>query len=141
MRMCTDDRAPSTSAKIRGKKLLPSTHGSIVAAVDQAKSKCGVVRSRRVARGERLGRRLGTRRGHGACRGRPARTLRDPEHLPEDEDEEEREHEEDDASAVRARPPGGVRATAAPGSRRSETARTTATAASTTDAASTSSRP
>ena len=44
MRMCTDDRAPSTSAKIRGKNVFPSTHGSIVAAVDQAKSKfasCG----------------------------------------------------------------------------------------------------
>ena len=49
MRMCTDDRAFSTSAKIRGKKLLPSTHGSIVAAVDQAKSKsasCGRGESR-----------------------------------------------------------------------------------------------
>ena len=37
MRMCTDDSAASTSAKIRGKKLFPSTRGSIVAAVDQAK--------------------------------------------------------------------------------------------------------
>ena len=38
MRMCTDERAASTSAKMRGKKFAPSTQGSIVAAVDQAKS-------------------------------------------------------------------------------------------------------
>ena len=38
MRTCTEDRAPSTSARIRGKKLVPSTQGSIVAAVDHAKS-------------------------------------------------------------------------------------------------------
>ena len=37
MRMCTDERAASTSAKMRGKKFLPSTQGSIVAAVDHAK--------------------------------------------------------------------------------------------------------
>ena len=36
--MCTDDRAASMSAKIRGKKFLPSAHGSIVAAVDHANS-------------------------------------------------------------------------------------------------------
>ncbi len=39
IRMCTDERAASTSAKIRGKKVAPSTSGSIVAAVDQAKSR------------------------------------------------------------------------------------------------------
>jgi hypothetical protein len=47
--MCTDERAASTSAKIRGKKFTPSTHGSIVAAFDQAKSSaasCGRVPSR-----------------------------------------------------------------------------------------------
>ena len=38
MRMWTDERAASTSAKMRGKKLTPSTSGSIVAAVDHAKS-------------------------------------------------------------------------------------------------------
>ena len=46
MRMCTDDRAASTSAKIRGKKLAPSTSGSIVAAVDHANgsaASCGRV--------------------------------------------------------------------------------------------------
>jgi hypothetical protein len=37
MRMCTDERAASTSARIRGKKFRPSTHGSIEAAVDGAK--------------------------------------------------------------------------------------------------------
>ena len=36
--MCTDERAASTSAKMRGKKFAPSAQGSIVAAVDQAKS-------------------------------------------------------------------------------------------------------
>ena len=36
IRMCTDDCAASTSAKMRGKKFAPSTHGSIVAAVDHA---------------------------------------------------------------------------------------------------------
>ena len=36
--MCTDERAASTSAKMRGKKVFPSTHGSTVAAVDQANS-------------------------------------------------------------------------------------------------------
>ena len=38
MRMWTDDFAPSMSSKMRGKKFAPSTHGSIVAAVDHAKS-------------------------------------------------------------------------------------------------------
>ena len=36
IRMCTDDSAASTSAKILGKKFTPSAHGSIVAAVDHA---------------------------------------------------------------------------------------------------------
>ena len=36
IRMCTEVAAASTSAKMRGKKLAPSTHGSIVAAVDHA---------------------------------------------------------------------------------------------------------
>ena len=36
IRMCTVDRAASTSAKIFGKKFTPSAHGSIVAAVDHA---------------------------------------------------------------------------------------------------------
>ena len=36
MRMCTEDSAASTSAKMRGKNSTPSTQGSIVAAVDQA---------------------------------------------------------------------------------------------------------
>ena len=46
MRMWTDDCAPSMSLKMRGKKFAPSTHGSIVAAVDHAKSSaasCGRV--------------------------------------------------------------------------------------------------
>ena len=49
IRMCTDDRAASTSARIRGKKLAPSTRGSMLAAVDQAKSRaasCGRIPSR-----------------------------------------------------------------------------------------------
>ena len=49
MRMCTDERAASMSAKMRGKKFAPSGHGSIVAAVDHAKSSvasCGRVPSR-----------------------------------------------------------------------------------------------
>ena len=49
MRMCTDDFAASTSAKIRGKKFAPSTSGSIVAAVDHANgsaASCGRVPSR-----------------------------------------------------------------------------------------------
>jgi hypothetical protein len=37
IRMCTDELAASTSAKMRGKKRAPSTHGSIVAAVARAK--------------------------------------------------------------------------------------------------------
>ena len=44
--MCTDERAASTSAKMRGKKFAPSGHGSIVAAVDHANSNaasCGRV--------------------------------------------------------------------------------------------------
>jgi len=44
IRMCTVDRAASTSAKIFGKKFTPSGHGSIPAAVDQAKgsaASCG----------------------------------------------------------------------------------------------------
>ena len=36
--MCTDERAASMSAKMRGKKFAPSAHGSIVAAVDHANS-------------------------------------------------------------------------------------------------------
>ena len=35
--MCTDEVAASTSLKMRGKKAVPSTQGSIVAAVDHAK--------------------------------------------------------------------------------------------------------
>ena len=49
MRMCTDERAASTSSKMRGKKLAPSAHGSIVAAVDHARSRaasCGRAPSR-----------------------------------------------------------------------------------------------
>ena len=38
MRMCTEDRAASTSARMRGKKFFPSAQGSSVAAVHQAKS-------------------------------------------------------------------------------------------------------
>ena len=55
MRMCTDERAASTSAKIRGKKVFPSTQGSIVAAVDQAKSSAASWGRRPLAGGERLG--------------------------------------------------------------------------------------
>jgi hypothetical protein len=47
--MCTDERAASMSAKIRGKKFAPPTDGSIVAAVDHAKSNaasCGPMASR-----------------------------------------------------------------------------------------------
>ena len=50
IRMCTDERAASMSARIRGKKLEPSTRGSMLAAVDQAKSRaasCGRAPSRR----------------------------------------------------------------------------------------------
>src|SRR5262245_10229300 len=49
MRMCTDDVAASTSAKMRGKKLSPSGQGSIVAAVERAKdsaASCGRTRER-----------------------------------------------------------------------------------------------
>ncbi len=49
IRMWTDERAASTSARIRGKKFAPSTEGSRLAAVDQAKSKaasCGRTPSR-----------------------------------------------------------------------------------------------
>ena len=113
MRMCTDDRAPSTSAKIRGKKLFPSTHGSIVAAVDQAKSK-----SASCGRGESRAANASVAASAPADvtasgRRRPARPLRDPEHLPEDEDEEEREHEEDDGHRCPRPTARGVRATAA----------------------------
>jgi hypothetical protein len=47
--MWTDDRAAATSAKMRGKKVAPSTQGSTVAAVDQANSSaasCGPVARR-----------------------------------------------------------------------------------------------
>src|SRR5918994_891870 len=37
MRMWTEDRAASTSARIRGKNSFPSTHGSIDAAIDHTK--------------------------------------------------------------------------------------------------------
>ena len=82
--MCTDERAASTSAKMRGKKFAPSTHGSIVAAVDQAKSSAasrGRVPSR-AANASRRG--LRARRRHRVGRRRPARSLRDPEHPPVD---------------------------------------------------------
>ena len=52
MRMWTLERAASTSAKILGKKLFPSTSGSIVAAVDHAKdsaASCGRPEKRSVA--------------------------------------------------------------------------------------------
>ena len=81
MRMWTDERAASTSARIRGKKLAPSTRGSMVAAVDQAKSKRGVVRPRPVARRKRLRRRLRSRGRHRLGRRRPARALRDEQRL------------------------------------------------------------
>ena len=109
MRMCTDDSAASTSAKIRGKKLLPSTSGSIVAAVDQANGERRVVGPHAVAGDERLGRRLRARGGDRIGRRRPARALRDPEHLPVDDDEERREREPGDrrAAASPAAPRGG----------------------------------
>ena len=91
--MCTDERAASTSAKIRGKKFAPSAHGSIVAAVDHANS--SVASWGRVSL-ERLGRRLRTGRRHRIRGRRPARPLRDPEHLPVDEHERQRDHETGD---------------------------------------------
>ncbi len=100
MRMCTDDCAASTSAKIRGKKLSPSTSGSIVAAVDHANgsaASCGRVA---VAGDERLGRRLRAGGGDRIGRRRPARPLGDPEHLPVDDDEERREREPRDRRAA-----------------------------------------
>ena len=57
IRMWTDDRACSMSLKMRGKKFAPSTHGSIVAAVDHAKSSaasCGRVPLRCERRRRRL---------------------------------------------------------------------------------------
>ena len=62
IRMCTDERAASTSAKMRGKNARPSTQGSIVAAVDHANVERGVARPGAVARGERLGRACARRR-------------------------------------------------------------------------------
>ncbi len=57
---------------------------------------------------ERLGRRLRARRGDRIGRRRPARTLRDPEHLPVDDDEERREREPGDRrDAASPAPPRG----------------------------------
>ena len=115
MRMWTDDRAASTSAKIRGKKVFPSTQRLDRRGGRPGEVEVRVVRPRPVAGGERFGRRLRARRRDRVRRRRPARPLRDPEHLPEDEDEEERQHEERDGDR-RPRPAtGGVGASAAGG--------------------------
>ena len=100
--MWTDERAASTSAKIRGKKFVPSTQR-----LDRRRRRPGevevrVVRARPVAGGEGLGRRLRAGGGDGVRRRRPARPLCDPQHLPEHHDEEERQHEEGDGAG---RPP------------------------------------
>ena len=55
-----------------------------------------IVRTGAAARDERLGRRLRARRGDRVGRRRPARPLRDPEHLPVHDDEDRREHEPGD---------------------------------------------
>ena len=102
MRMCTDERAASTSAKIRGKKFRPSTHGSIVAAVDQAKSSAASCGRDAVARGEGLRRGLRACGRHRVGRRRPALPLRDPEHLPVDEDEQGRRQQPHDSEGVAA---------------------------------------
>ena len=70
------------------------------------------MRARPVAAGERLRRRLCAGRRNRDRRRRPARPLRDPEHLPEDEDEEEREHEEGDSHGCPP-PTAGARASTA----------------------------
>ncbi len=56
----------------------------------------GVVRTGRIPRSERLGRGLCFGCRHRIGRRRPARALRDPEHLSEDDHEDERQDEEDD---------------------------------------------
>ena len=68
-----------------------------------------VVRARAVAGHERLGRRLRAGGGDRIGGRRPARPLRDPEHLPVDDDEERREREPRDrrAAAFPAAPRGG----------------------------------
>ena len=96
MRMCTDERAASTSAKIRGKKVLP-----LDPRLDRRRGRPGEV-ERRVAgprsgaRRERLGRGLRARGRHRSRRRRPARMLRDPEHLLVDEDEDAGHHQPED---------------------------------------------
>ena len=106
IRMCTDERAASTSAKIRGKKFAPSAHGSIVAAVDHANGKRRVVRARPASRRERLGRGLRAGRRDRVGGRRPARPLRDPEHLPVGEDEEQHDrahHKSQDLASTHER--------------------------------------
>ena len=104
MRMCTDERAASTSAKMRGKKFAPSTQR-----LDRRRRRPGeverrVVRARAVARRERLRRGLRARRRHRVGRRRPARPLRDPEHLPVDDDEERRRHQRADRERLAPAP-------------------------------------
>ena len=65
-----------------------------------------IVRTGAVAGDERLGRRLGAGRRDRVGRRRPARPLRDPEHLPVDDDEEGRKREPRDRR--RAAPPGAL---------------------------------
>ncbi len=88
MRMCTDDRAASMSARIRGKKVAPSTRGSSVAAVDHANSSVasrGRTRSR--AANAAVADSRGIRRDRAGAR-RPARPPRDPENPPVRDDEQ-----------------------------------------------------
>ncbi len=72
-----------------------------------------VVRSRPLAGGERLGRRLRARRRDGVCRRRPARALRDPEHLLEDEHEHGGDHEPEDPQRRPPTAPRSLRASVA----------------------------
>ena len=95
MRMCTDDRAASTSARMRGKKVAPSTQGSSVAAVDQANSSAAS-RGRtpsRAANASVADLRAVSRDRVGARR--PARPSRDPEHPPVHDDEQRRRRRDD----------------------------------------------
>ena len=88
MRMCTEERAASTSAKMRGEEVRAFDPGLDGGRRRPREVECGVVRARPTARNECFRRRLRLSGCHGLGRRRPALTLRDPQHLAVDDNEQ-----------------------------------------------------
>ena len=108
MRMCTDDRAALHVGEDPREEALP-----LDPRLDRRGGRPGEVESASCGRGESRAANASVAASHPPKSrrppGRPARALRDPEHLPEDEDEEERQHEEGDCHRCPRPTTGGVR--------------------------------